>query len=346
MGSVGRFPVTMPIQRPFGTTLLCLVLLPAAQAGEPEARDWLERMGQALTTRNYDGTFFHLSDSQSETMRIVHQVRDGRVTERLVSLDGSGREIIRNDQEVVCYLPDKRTVLVEKRTDDNPLLAALPSYSEGLEAHYEITLGDKAKVLGRKTRQIAVRPKDEYRYGYHLWLDDETAMPLKSQLRDREGKVLEQILFAKLELSESIEPGSLTPEVEADDFEWLRQDRSPAADASLGSDVRPGWRANRLPPGFDLTASRIQAIAGSSAPVQHLVFSDGLASVSVFIESRHDDAEPLVGLHKVGSAHAFSVHAWDHQVTAVGEVPAGTVEMIAQGVAPEGQAGKESGTKR
>jgi len=345
VGSVGRFPVTMPIQRPLGTTLLCLVLLPAAQAGEPEARAWLERMGQALATRNYDGTFFHLSDSQSETMRIVHQVRNGRVTERLVSLDGSGREIIRNDKEVVCYLPDKRTVLVEKRTDDNPLLAALPSYSEGLEAHYDITLGDKAKVLGRKTRQIAVRPKDEYRYGYHLWLDDETAMPLKSQLRDREGRVLEQILFAKLELTDSIEPGSLAPQVEADDFEWLRQDNPPAAHAAREGEVQPQWRVNRLPPGFQLTASRIQAIGGSSAPVQHLVFSDGLASVSVFIESRQDEAEPLVGLHKVGSAHAFSVHAWDHQVTAVGEVPAGTVEMIAQGVVPDRHDSTESGTK-
>ena len=120
---------------------VALTAMRSAHAGDRDAREWLERMSESLATRNYDGRFFHLRNSRSETMRIIHRVDKGKVTERLVSLDGSGREIIRNQNEVICYLPDRRTVLVEKRTDDSTLLAAVPSYNEQLEAHYSIERG-------------------------------------------------------------------------------------------------------------------------------------------------------------------------------------------------------------
>jgi sigma-E factor negative regulatory protein RseB len=312
----------------FVLLLISAVALPA-QAGDPDARQWLERMTRALAEQNYDGRFFHLTESRSETMRIIHRVEKGKVSERLVSLDGSGREIIRDDSQVVCYLPDKRTVLVEKRTDNNSLLAALPSYNESLEAHYSIEkIGKVAKTLGRKTQMIVVQPRDQYRYGYRLWLDQETAMPLKSQLSDRNGRVIEQILFAELNLRDRIPITELQPAVSAEGFRWLRQDPQPVRVA----DGAVGWSVIRLPAGFRLTTWRVQAIAGSSAPVRHLVFSDGLASVSVFIEPRGAQITPMHGLARVGAAFAYSRDLDGHQVTAVGEVPAATVEAIAAGV--------------
>jgi sigma-E factor negative regulatory protein RseB len=300
-----------------------------ARAGDPDAREWLERMTRALAQQNYDGRFFHLTESRSETMRIIHRVEKGKVSERLVSLDGSGREIIRDETQIVCYLPDKRTVLVEKRTDNNSLLAALPSYSESLEAHYSIEkIGKVGKTGGRKTQMIVVQPRDQYRYGYRLWLDQETAMPLKSQLSDRNGRVIEQILFAELNLRDRIPVAELQPSVSAEGFRWLRQDPQPVRVANAAI----GWNVIRLPAGFRLTTWRVQAIAGSSAPVRHLVFSDGLASVSVFIEPRGPQATPMHGLARVGAAFAYSRDLDGHQVTAVGEVPAATVEAIAAGV--------------
>jgi sigma-E factor negative regulatory protein RseB len=312
----------------FAFLLISAFALPA-RAGDPDARQWLERMTRALAEQNYDGRFFHLTESRSETMRIIHRVEKGKVSERLVSLDGSGREIIRDDSQVVCYLPDKRTVLVEKRTDNNSLLAALPSYSESLEAHYSIEkIGKVAKTLGRKTQMIVVQPRDQYRYGYRLWLDQDTAMPLKSQLSDRNGRVIEQILFAELNLRDRIPLTELQPAVSAEGFRWLRQDPQPVRVA----DGAVGWSVIRLPAGFRLTTWRVQAIAGSSAPVRHLVFSDGLASVSVFIEPRGAQITPMHGLARVGAAFAYSRDLDGHQVTAVGEVPAATVEAIAAGV--------------
>ncbi len=308
--------------------LLISVFALPARAGDPDARHWLERMSRALAEENYDGRFFHVTGQRSETMRIIHRVEKGKVTERLVSLDGSGRELIRNDEEVVCYLPDRRTVLVEKREGNTSLLAALPSYSESLEEHYSIEkVGKVAKTLGRKTQMIIVQPRDQYRYGYRLWLDQETAMPLKSQLSDRNGRVIEQILFAELNLRDRIPMTELKPSVSAEGYRWLRQDAQPVRVAG-----NVGWSVIRLPAGFRLTTWRIQEIAGSSAPVRHLVFSDGLASVSVFIEPRTPQSTPMHGLARVGAAFAFSRDLDGHQVTAVGEVPAATVEAIAAGV--------------
>jgi sigma-E factor negative regulatory protein RseB len=311
--------------------LLWMVLSPSASAREPDAREWLERMSEALANGNYEGRFFHLRESRSETMRIIHRVHRGKVTERLVSLDGSGREFIRNETEVICYLPDQRRVVVEKRTNANSLLAVLPNNSDDLESHYNIEKSQVSKALGRKTQLILVQPRDQYRYGYRLWLDYETAMPLKTQLCDRNGNVIEQILFAELNLRDRIPADQLKPAVTGEGFEWIRQDAQQPRVVSTSI----AWNVIRVPAGFRLTTSRMQVIAGASGPVRHLVYSDGLASVSVFIEPRNSKAEPVRGLAKVGSAFAYSRDLEGHQVTAVGEVPAATVEAIAAGVTRE-----------
>lgn len=308
--------------------VLCCALAAPAQAGDANARAWLERMTRALSTGNYEGRFFHLSDSRSEAMRIIHRVERGRVTERLVSLDGSGREIIRNDREVVFYMPDQRTVLVERRTEGGSLLGTVPSYSASLEGYYSIETGEAGKTLGRRTQVILVKPRDQYRYGYRLWLDQETAMPLKSQLKDHDGNVIEQILFAEINFRERIPASDLKPAVDTEGFRWVRQDAQ-VPDTPGGA---AGWSAMRLPAGFRLTTWRVQIMAGSSAPVRHLVFSDGLASVSVFIEPRDSESKPMRGLARLGAAFAYSRDLDGHQVTAVGEVPAATVEVIASGV--------------
>jgi len=317
---------------------LALVLLLATAApwahaddGDREARAWLERMSQAIATRNYEGRFFHLRGSSSETMRIIHRVDRGTVTERLVSLDGSGREIIRTQDEVICYLPDRRTVFVDRRKDTGTLISTVPRYSEALEAHYKIERGPSTKALGRRTQVIFVQPRDQFRYGYRLWLDHETAMPLKSQLCDRNGNVIEQILFAELNFKERIPATALEPAVSGEGYTWVRQnEQSPRPPRSVE------WNVMRLPAGFRLTAWRLQIIAGSNTPVQHLVYSDGLAAVSVFIEPRNPDTEAMNGLSKVGVAFAFSRGLNGHQVTAVGEVPPATVEAIAAGVTKDG----------
>jgi len=320
--------------------------LPERSRGAEDPREWLEKMNHALATRNYDGTFFHLSEGRVETMRIVHRVRAGSVTERLQSLDGSGREFVRNNDELTCYLPDQHTVLVEPRPEHGPFLGSLPQFGLGVNEFYRIESLPAARILGRAARVIAVTPKDQFRFGYRLWLDEKTAMPLKTQLCDSRGQVIEQIFFARLEMPESIPDSALAPAVRTEGMRWVRQ--GPSHDTA--SPALSAFRARELPPGFHLTIAGAQTIGGATAPASHLVYSDGLATVSVFVEAPPPNAPgadanaaapaepPMQGLARVGSGYAYSTVVQGHQVTAVGEVPAQTVEFIAHSVKSTGNA--------
>jgi len=321
-----------------------LAAAPQRSRGADDPRDWLEKMNQALATRNYDGTFFHVSEGRIETMRIVHRVRAGRVTERLQSLDGSGREFVRNNDELTCYLPDQHTILVEPKPDRGPFLGSLPQFGADVNEFYRIESLPDTRVLGRPVRVIAVNPKDQFRFGYRLWLDEKTAMPLKTQLCDSRGQVIEQILFARLDMPDAIADSDLVPAVRTEGMRWVRQGPShDNASAALSA-----YRASELPPGFHLTVQGAQTIGEATVPASHLVYSDGLATVSVFVEAQPEavpgadaasaaPAEPPVeGLARVGSGFAYSTVVQGHQVTAVGEVPAQTVEFIAHSVKSSG----------
>jgi sigma-E factor negative regulatory protein RseB len=326
----------MPIQRiSERLAWLACALAVSASALAQEPRQWLERMNQALTTRNYDGVFSHWQDGKVEMLRIVHRNQNGQVTERLASLDGSGREFIRTGTELTCYLPDKRMVLVESQSGAaGSLLASFPSFDEKSASFYDIRELTRTRLNRRDTRVIAVNPRDEFRYGYRLWIDESTAMPLKTQLCDAQGRIIEQVVFASLTLANHIPDSAFRPEVATDGFQWLRNDPQPVGpDAPNLSAL---WSALKLPPGFRMTVRSAQLLPGAHDPVAHLVFTDGLASVSVFVESRSavpsQDEQALSGVANVGSASAFSTVIDGHKVTAVGEVPPATVRFIASSV--------------
>jgi sigma-E factor negative regulatory protein RseB len=315
---------------------LALAIAGAALAEEPGK--WLERMNQALTTRNYDGTFSHWQGGRVEMLRILHRVHNGAVSERLVSLDGSGREFIRTGSNLACYLPDKRTVLVENRPSEESLLSGFPTINDQTASFYDLKEVAQTRLLGRDTHYITVMPKDEYRYGYRLWIDDKTAMPLKTQLCDAHGHVIEQVVFASLTLASHIPDAAFKPEVSTDGFQWLRSDTPPAKDPAKEATADPVvWDALKLPPGFKMTLRKAQTMPGSNSPVDHLVFTDGLASVSVFVETTTQSVpssgdEPIDQSARVGSSSAFSTFVDGHKITAVGEVPPATVRFIANSV--------------
>lgn len=309
--------------------LLGVVLLlwaGTAAVADDQARDLLQRMDRAVGSLNYEGTFVHVVDGKVETMHVVHRVEDGKVTERLVTLDGPSREIIRDDEEVTCIFADQKSVLVERRRGDSPLRAALPRYSDGLGAHYEFVRLKDGVRLGRKALSFEIRPRDRYRYGYRLWMDEASGMLLKAQLIDIYRRVAEQLMFVSIDLPEAIDAGMVEPTIATEDFTWYVQEEPGKVPVQSSGG---GWRAAELPPGFELTASTVEMMAGSEHPTRHLVYSDGIASVSVFIEQPEQSSDQLQGETRIGAATAFSVMVGDFQVTAMGEVPPVTVEMIA-----------------
>ena len=297
---------------------------------DEDARAWLADMTQALAESTYQGDFLHFGNGRVEKLRILHRVKDGTVNERLVSLSGSGREVIRVGAEVQCYLPDQHQVLVESHVAHGSLLGTLPSFDDNLEANYRLEMaGHALSLLGRPARVVAINPRDGYRFGYRVWIDEATHMPVRTELWDASGAVLEQVLFTELKVGGALTDAAFRPAVQADGFTWIRQAGSSPQHAL---NALP-WQLLQLPPGFRVSSSGDELLPGSAARVTHVVLSDGLASVSVFIEE--PPAPPRLaseGEGRVGSSYAYARVVGGHQVTAVGEVPPATVQYIASGV--------------
>jgi len=307
---------------------VCLLSLGASvvQAGD-DPREILERVERAVEDLNYEGTFVHIAGNRADLMYIVHRAEEGVAVERLVSLDGPRREIIRDEDEVTCIFADEKSVMVERRKQNSPLREAIPRDIARLDQHYRFELLKPVIKLGRETSVLAILPEDDLRYGYKLWTDKESGMLLKSQVVDRYGKVLEQVLFVSLELPDSIPEDHLKPTIDTDDFTWYVQQ-----DTAVESGVGTAWHAEKLPAGFELKTSNTGVMAGGATPVEHLVYSDGMASVSVFIDRADSESAAPEGPSRMGAANAYTIRVGGHMVTAMGEVPQTTVRMIAQSV--------------
>jgi sigma-E factor negative regulatory protein RseB len=286
-------------------------------------------MNTALTTLDYDGVFTHVQNGEVETLRIIHRAEDGRVMERLVSLDGSGREFIRTGSELTCYLPDQRRILIEQLPQQSLLLGNLPRFDGAMRRFYEVHLGFlHRRLIGRRARLVVVTPKDQYRYGYRLWIDEASGMPLKTQLCDGRGRVIEQVVFASLVTPREIPDSAFKPAVSTAGFVTMRE--APMVGSAAAAVA--SWNALKLPPGFHMSVRTEQVIPGAAGPVEHIVYTDGFATVSVFVESHMHPDHKLSGGTQLGSQSAYATVVDGHPVTAVGEVPPVTVRFIASSV--------------
>ena len=293
--------------------------------------EWLMRINRAARSLEYDGIFVYQHEGQLEAMRIYHQADNKSSKERLVSINGAPREIIRDNNEVRCYWPDKNSVMVEYRQRDSAgFPAILPDRLQDSDENYVLRLGNTERITNRVAQLIIIQPADIYRYGYHLWADVDTGLLLKADLLDAKGKVLEQFMFTQIDIGKKIPIAAFAPGMSDKSMVWYRE-----AGDSRKTSTKPGWMATRLPKGYRLSTHLIRQMPMRKMPVEHLVYTDGLAAVSVFIEKQEKGAKPFtVGPSRMGAVHAMNTRVNDYQITAVGEVPAETVAFIGGSVVP------------
>jgi sigma-E factor negative regulatory protein RseB len=291
-------------------------------AGPNDPNAWLERMRSAVETSSYEGTVIRIRNGEAEALKVVHTFDDGVIRERVVAQEGNGLEIIRNGNEVHCILPDKKSVLVEKWNDQSTLFSTLPSSDIRFGNEYDVSLVREERVAGRQANLLAIRPHDGYRYGYRIWLDVETGFPLQTKLIDADGEAIEQIKFAEIDLNKEIHASALAPSHSTENFRWLNQ-----SSRHVTRSVETAWGSESLPQGFRAISTHEEQVASGKDSVVHILYSDGLASVSVFIAAR--DGDDQEGVSSVGGSNAYSAIVGDHRVTAVGKVPATTVQQIA-----------------
>jgi sigma-E factor negative regulatory protein RseB len=313
--------------------LLAAFIMPvaSARAVDNNAEAWLSRMNSALRTLNYEGTFVYIHDSHVETMQITHRADLQGGIERMTSLTGPEREVVRDHKEVKCVLPESHSVLIERRYAAAHFPAAIPKTlnTQDLIAHYRIKDLGEDRVAGHQCEIIGIAPRDRYRYGYRLWLDVRTAMLLRSDLITQDGQIVERVMFTTVRYPTKIPNSALEATEIKPGYTWNIQGGS---ERPASEDARITWRAAQLPPGFVLSLNDVQRLAGTPHPVRHWVFSDGLASVSVFSEIAVPGSNDLIGPSRMGAVNAFGLRMGGQNVTIVGEVPPATVELIAKSI--------------
>jgi len=289
-------------------------------------------MVRAGQTMNYDGTFVYRNGATMQSMRIIHRFGVDGERERLVALSGAAREVLRDRERVTCILPDRQSVVVAKSRPRKLPHSKLFESDAGFAAFYTLSIHGGERIAGRHTKLVAVSPHDRFRYGYRLWMDSDTGLLLKSELISEGGEIVEQLVYTNIELPAVIPDALLEPEISGAGYTWYRDDEAALAqEAASGGE--PSWYPDWLPDGFVLSDHRRDPMFSSSDPVEHLVFSDGLASVSIFIERLDSASKPLAGLDSMGAMNAYGSMVDGFQITAVGEVPAATVERVAESIA-------------
>jgi sigma-E factor negative regulatory protein RseB len=293
-----------------------------AQAQPPEALAWLRKIHDATQKLSYQGTFVYQQDGRTETSRITRYVDASGDIEKLEVMDGVPREIVRSKDTVRCYLPDSKVVKIDRRSPEREFPALLPERVSALARHYEISLGELQRIAGFECREIVLKPKDNLRYGHRLYADASTGMLLKAVTMDSAGRQIEQITFTELKLG-----GVKRDMVKARHAAgtWRIED-SAAAPTRL-----PGWGLNAELPGFRKVVELKRKLS-ESRPVGQMVYSDGLAAVSVFIEPLESSGAVRTGLASMGAIHIYTREVANHMVTVVGEAPALSVQRIADSV--------------
>lgn len=317
--------------------LLFLGAACATAGASQEGAVWLMKINDAARQLNYSGTFVYVQDQHIETMRVIHRSGD-TMRQRIYALNGAPREVIRDAKEVWCYAPDKKLGIHEYRqVTEQGFPNLLPRGLEHLVQHYKVRMGSRGRIADREAQQIMVVPRDEFRYGYDLWADQETGLLLRAALLDGTHSPIEQYLFTEVEIGADISPNELEPVTPKADLVWYGDAKPGRISGSDAAEMPAGnWVIEDVPEGFMLTRKIKRLSPMRSKMVEHYVYSDGLAAVSVFVEKIQELSRArLGGLNNMGAAHAFGREINGHQITVVGEVPSQTVDLIGKSIRPK-----------
>lgn len=316
-----------------GLALLALagfVVAPAhAEQANSDPASWLARIAAAAQKLSYTGTFVYHSGNHTETSRITHVVDASGEREKLEVLDGSPREVVRHNDEVKCYLPEQRIVIVERQTPRKAFPARLPASLGNLADNYNIRKGEVSRVADREGQLLILEPKDKLRYGHMLWADTASGLLLKARMIDEKNEPIEQFYFTSVQIGGVIDKESLKPKLAGKAADWRVHNARTTETRIDGGD----WLFKTELAGFRQSASMKRQLEKNAPEITHVVFSDGLAAISVFIEplSAHS-GQAQTGFFSTGAINVYKRVNGDHLLTVLGEVPPQTLKKLGDGI--------------
>lgn len=310
---------------------------PGVTAAEQSPSEWLSRMNSAFAELDYEGVFSFWSSGNMASLKVVHMAKDNIEFERLVHLNGAPREIVREGDEVLCIMqPGDKLLAMGSSIPAGPFAKAFLRDFSAVASHYELAMKGEGRIADRPAVRMTVMPRDDHRFGYRLWLDKETGLLLKSELMDENQQAaLEVFQFNQLLMGDEVSADAAKTDHPSESvIHHLRVADDAEQAAKPTADVK--WQAEWLPEGFEMAASDLRHAPATQQDVSTLMYSDGLAAISVFVEDFPDEGEPKMLTRKGATVSVTQlVRGPDkarHLVTVIGEVPPKTAAQIASNI--------------
>ncbi len=317
-----------------------LALAAGAFAGEMEACvDWLKTVAFASHETEYSGVFVYQHADAVETSRITHLTDAGAEYEKLESLDGLKREILRHHGHV--WMSDGHGMVeMSSQQKSGRFPSLLPQQLSALSENYQATLAGKERVAGYDAQVILFQPKDSLLYTHKIWVHSESGLLLKATVLDDKNKMVEQYAFTQLQIGGKLDRSWLKTNMKNTFHGEKGHGVNKAKSADHVEKAKPfnsGWVVGFLPSGFKKTTELERPMHGKHLPVTQIVYSDGLSAVSVFIEQNDHDEDDVDGLSSRGAMTLYHKVVGNNLFTVVGEVPPRTIAKVLDSIRYSGK---------
>lgn len=281
-----------------------------------------------MQQKSYQGRFVYSHNNQLESMSMLHIQDEMGRRERLTSLNGEARKILRDDNNLTCVWPSTRQIVVDKANPVDAYPLWIPEDVDRLGKFYNFELVGEDRIADHPAMVVSIEPMDELRYGMKVWIHKDNHLLLQSVIFDESGNKTEQIMFTELQLLNDTEKEvfSVVPQIGSGYALIQSHSREHSADDSGSFN----WQITDMPDGFWLSSRLKKDQDNVEIPVQQMVLTDGMASVSVFIEPTSEKS--LQGESSMGAVNAYAIRLHEYTITAIGEVPPLTVKTIAESV--------------
>lgn len=304
----------------------------ACAAGAQADVNWLKTVAFAGHQTEYSGTFVYQIGNRLETSLITHLVDADSEYEKLESMDGPKREIVRHHGRVWCYVNHKMVQL-----DNQQNVSAFPSLLSDemavLNGNYDIKDAGVGRVLNYNAQILLLQPRDNLRYAHKLWVHGDTGLLLKAAVLDDKKQVVEQYAFTQLKIGGDLDRSLIA----LNKLQVPKNLSTGKSEANVPPPFNSGWVVDALPPGFKKLKEVLRPMHGKHAPVIQMVFSDGLSAISVFIEPADADEDDLEGFFGRGAVNLYHKVVDKHLYTVVGEVPPRTVMQVLDSIRYNGE---------
>ncbi len=311
-----------------------LAVLPAAADPGTDPLLWLQRAATSARETTYAGTVMHMQGERTATSRITHVYLGGSEHERIESLDGPRREIVRRDDQMQCYFPDAKMIRIDRRVTARFFPSLVTGPLDAIAENYRLALGKVERVLGQDCQWIHLDPKDALRYAQRLCAEVGSGLLLRAKTLGARHHVLELYAFTNLRVGREVSRSEVKSTFLAQSKGWRRDVQPPEEPRPAST----GWSVASPPSGFRLVGEMQRMLPNRSQPVTQLVLSDGLATMSVFVEPASGEARTTESTSEDGALSVFRRPMGDHLVTVLGEVPPAAAQQVGRSV------GRQAGT--